>query len=206
MKTSNILIFVVLCTVISCTNPADKKKIKKLETKVAVLNSLTSELLAENDMLKENLSEYENEKAGAIKAEKERLEKLKKASQGLILDDKIQVVTVKTGFDPYHNTDNLWLPAITLMFKNISKGDINDFIEVRAVFINNTSGEQLAEDYEYLCTNSRPLITGTKKQITLQSSVGWYAVQNQNVSVKISIEDDPFKTYKIKNREFRGRI
>jgi hypothetical protein len=206
MKVLHVLSVAILLFAISCTNPADKKKIKELATENAILDSLKTELLAENKMLKENLSKYENEKAEEIQAEKERLEKLKKASQGLILNDKIQVVTVKTGFDPYHNTDNLWLPAITLMFKNISKGDINDFIKVRAVFIDNSSGEQLAEDYEYLCTSSRPLISGTKKQITLQSSVGWYAVQNQNVSVKISIEDDPFKTYKIKNTEFRGRI
>ncbi len=196
----------ILLFAVSCTNSADKKKIKELETENAILDSIKTELLTENEMLKENLSKYENEKAKEVRVEKERLEKLKKASQGLILNDKVQVVTIKTGFDPYHNKDNLWLPAITLMFKNISKGDINEFIKVRAVFINNSSGEQLAEDYEYLCTGSRPLVSGVKKQITLQSSVGWYAVQNQNASVKISIEDDAFKTYKIKNREFRGRI
>ncbi len=98
------------------------------------------------------------------------------------------------------------MPAITLMFKNISDGNISDFIKVRAVFIDNSTDEQLAEDYEYLCYDSKPIMTGTKKQITLQLSVGWYAVQNQNVSVKVSIQEEPLNVYKIKNREYRGRI
>lgn len=208
MKTKEIrILFIALLTIlISCSSPSDKQKILDLKEKVAVLDSIKLELISENENLKRNLLIYEDEKARETKEEKARLEKLKKVSQGLVLDDKVQVVTVKTGYDPYHNMDNLFLPAITLMFKNISNSDISDYIKVRAVFINNTSGEQIAEDYEYLCTNSAPLIAGIKKQITLQSSVGWYALRNQNVSVKISIEDDPFKTYKIKNREYRGRI
>lgn len=206
MKIIRILPLVLIFAVSSCTNPSDRKKINELESKVAKLDSLKNELLVENEMLKENLLQYESAEAEKNRIEKERLEKLRKASQGLVLDDKVQVITVKTGFDPYHNYDNLWLPSIAIMFQNISESDIDDFIEVRAVFINNTTGEQLAEDNTYLCSSSGPFISGTKKQIRLQSSVGWYAVQNQNVSVKISIEDDAFKTYKIKNEEFDGRI
>ena len=206
MKKISILFVLILMLFASCSNPADKKRIKELEEENALLDSIKNELLNENKTLKEELSKFEKEKAAAIEAEKERIEKLRKVSQGLILNDKVQIVTAQTGFDPYHNTDNLWLPAITLMFKNISNDDITDFIEIRAVFIDNSSGEQLSEDFDFLCTNSRPLVSGTKKQITLESSVGWYFVKNQNVSVKISINKEPFKTYKIINREFRGRI
>jgi len=206
MKIIRILPLVLIFAVSACTNPSDRKKIDELESKVAQLDSLKNELLAENEMLKENLLQYESEQAEKNRIEKERLEKLRKTSQGLILNDKVQVVTVKTGFDPYHNYDNLWLPTIAIMFQNISERDIIDFIKVRAVFIDNKTGEQIAEDHLYLCTSSRPFVSGTKKQISLKSSVGWYAVKNQNVSVKISIEDDAFKTYKVKNAEFDGRI
>ena len=182
-----------------CSSPEDKKKISELEEEV-------QNLITENDELREYLKEFETKNAQAIEAEKQRLEKLSKASQGLAYNDKIQVTTAMTGFDPYHNRDNLWLPTIALMFKNISNSNIRDYVEVRAVFIDSSNGEQLAEDFEYLCTGKRPFSKGTKKQISLSSSVGWYAVKNQNVTVKISIDKSPFKTYKIKNREFSGRI
>lgn len=202
MKMKNILVkFSPLLFLIFtfCSSPEDKKKIIKLTEEV-------ESLIAENEELREYLKEFEAEKAQAIESEKQRLEKLRKTSQGLAYNDKIQVITVMTGFDPYHNRDNLWLPTIALMFKNISNANITDYVEVRAVFINNSNGEQLAEDFEYLCTGTRPFSKDTKKQISLNSSIGWYAVQSQNISVKISIDKSPFKTYKIKNREFSGRI
>ena len=206
MRQITVILSFTIFTLLSCINPADKKKVKDLECKVVILDSIKNELLIENEELKKSLTKYEDEKSKTLNEENVRLEKLKETSQGLILNNKVQVVKVVTGFDPYHNQDNLWLPSIALMFNNISESDINDFIKVRAVFIDNSSGEQIAEDYEYLCTNSRPLTKGVKKQITLHSSFGWYAVQNQNVSVKISIEDEPFKTFKINNTEFSGRI
>ena len=128
MKIIRILPLVLIFAVSACTNPSDRKKIDELESKVAQLDSLKNELLAENEMLKENLLQYESEQAEKNRIEKERLEKLRKTSQGLILNDKVQVVTVKTGFDPYHNYDNLWLPTIAIMFQNISERDIIDFI------------------------------------------------------------------------------
>ena len=203
MKYVLLLLVIIL---VGCSSPEDKKKIKELEVEVLQLDSLKNELISENEELKERVMSFENIEAEANEKEKIRLDKLRQSSQGLVLDGKVQVVTVKTGFDPYHNSSDLFLPAISLMFKNISKTDINDFIKVRAVFIDNSNGEQIGEDYTYLSTSSKPFSVGTKKQITLKSSVGGSFVQKQNVSVKISIEDDAFKSFKIKNREYRGRI
>lgn len=175
-----------------CSNPNDKAKIKELSNKVAKLDSINNILL------------YEKEHKADI--EKQRLDSLKKMSQGLVLNGRIQVVNFATGFDPDHNNDGLWLPCVTLMFKNVSNDDLISFIKVRAVFINNTTSEQISEDYEFLCTDSRPFLSATKKQITLESKIGWYAIQNQDVSVRISIEKEQFKTYKIANQYFSGRI
>jgi hypothetical protein len=116
------------------------------------------------------------------------------------------VVNFETGFDPYHNSDGLWLPAIAIMFKNVSNEDISEIVEVKAIFINNTTAEQISEASTLLSASSKPFLTGTKKQITLQSSVGWTAVQDQNVSVKIMIENRKYKSFKISNQEFNGRI
>ncbi|MDD3773116.1 MAG: hypothetical protein PHC38_10745, partial [Weeksellaceae bacterium] len=131
--------------------------------------------------------------------------KQKNQSQGLLYNGSIKVVTTKTGFDPYNN-DKLWLPCITLMFENVSNNTIDEMIEIKAIFIDNSKKEQLSEDYQLLTTSSRPFISQTKKQITLKSNVGWYFVDKQDVSVHIFVDNVKYKTYKIKNEEFSGRI
>jgi len=162
-------------------------------------------LRAENDSLRNLLLVYQQKELQEKQNAKEAFEKEKKSSEGIILNGQIKVVKTASGFNPY-NSDNLWLPEITIMFKNISGSNIKDLIQVKGIFINNSTGEQISEATDFLCSSSGPFIKGTQKQISLKSSVGWTAGVNHNVSVIIYIEDEEFKTIKIKNREFTGRI
>lgn len=120
---------------------------------------------------------------------------------------KISIDQIQTGFDPY-NPDNLWLPTVAIEFKNNSDEDIKESAKVTAIFVDKIKGEQMATDFEYLSSDfgSDIFLGGTKKQITLKSTVGWYAVQSQNVIAKIYLNDSLIKTVKINNQEFNGRI
>lgn len=153
------------------------------------------QLLAENDSLKKMLAPIINQQ-----------QREKANSKGLVFNGKISIVKIETGFDPYHNSSNLWLPCVAIKFKNISNQDINDFIKVTTIFIDNSEGEQIGTDYSYLTTESKMLINGTTKQMKFSSSTGWYAVQNQNVTAKIYVDDELVKTLKVENREFDGMI
>ncbi len=61
----------MLTILISCASSEDKKTIEELKGQV-------DKLLAENENLRESLKKYEDKEVKAIKAEKERSEKLEK--------------------------------------------------------------------------------------------------------------------------------
>lgn len=152
-------------------------------------------LLAENDSLKKILEPITNQNHN---------ESTK--SNTVINNGKISIVKIETGYDPYHNTSNLWLPCIAIKFKNISNQDINDDIKITTIFIDNTEGEQIGSDFNYLSTNSEIFISGTTKQLTFSCYTGWYAIQNQDVKAKIYVNDKHIETLNIINREFDGMI
>jgi hypothetical protein len=133
-------------------------------------------------------------------------QKEKANSKGLIYFGKISIVEIETGFDPYHNSSDLWLPCVAIKFKNISNQDINDLIKVTTIFIDNSEGEQIGTDYNYLTSKTEMLICGTTKQMRFSGSTGWYGIQNQNVTAKIYIEDELVKSLKVNNKEFDGMI
>jgi hypothetical protein len=186
-----LLAYLLVVLLFECSSPKDRETITTLQI--------------ENDSLKNLLTKYQEHDLQNKQKNKDAFDKEKKNSLGLVLNDQIKVVKMDSGFDPY-NDDHLWLPEVTIMFKNITDKNIKALVEVKAIFINNTSGEQLGEAMDYLCSDSRPFIKGTQKQISLKSSVGWTAGVSHNVSVIIYVGDDEFKTVKIKNKEFSGRI
>ncbi len=118
---------------------------------------------------------------------------------------KLELSRAKTGYI-HSNYDALFLPAITLEFRNISNLDLTDRIVIKFVFINNKKSEQLYESTVVYCEKYRPLVGGLVKQVAIRSGIGWMSVQNQNVSVRLYINDDFWKQYKIKNIEYLGRI
>lgn len=123
------------------------------------------------------------------------------------LEQQISIVKVVTGFDP-NNSDNLWLPCLVIEFKNISSADIRSDIKVSAIFVDNNKDEQMSSDFQFLSSDfgSDLFLSGTKKQIKLNCTIGWYALQNQNVSAKIYLNDSLVRTVKIDDQEFDGMI
>jgi hypothetical protein len=194
-----LLYFLPLIALISCNDIStlenENEKLKKQLTEIKLENDSLVDIIRGLLILNEEL---ENKKQVEITKQKNQ-------TQGLLYNGSIKVVTTKTGYDPYNN-DKLWLPSITLMFENVSNNTIDDMIEIKAIFIDNSKKEQLSEDYQLLTTSSRPFISQTKKQITLKSNVGWYFVDKQDVSVHIFVDNVKYKTFKIKNEEFTGRI
>lgn len=187
-----VMLFAIIIT--SCQNnnkPQDVKETPEYR-----------QLLAENDSLKKMLEPIINQQ-----------QKEKANSKGIVYNGKISIIKIETGFDPYHNSSNLWLPCVAIKFKNISSQDISKLILVSAIFIDNSKGEQIGSSEISLVSSSDMFISGTTKQINLSSSIGWYAVQNQDVSVKIYMEDysnnskkELVQTLKISNAEFDGMI
>lgn len=130
----------------------------------------------------------------------------KNGSKILPPSEKLKIISIQTGYDPYHNMSNLFLPCIAVKFQNNSGKDINDFIKVTAIFIDNSKNEQIATEYSFLTSNSEPFLNGASKQIRLASERGWYAVQNQDISVKLYLGDELIKTLSVDKREFNGMI
>jgi len=179
---------IILTISISCSSAEDKKRITELE-----------EQIEKNDTRKNKIALV---KQKHLEEEQKLLEEKKE------ILSSIEVIKVMTGFDPYYSQQQgLWLPTITLMFKNTSSSEISDYIKVKAIFIDNSSGEQISDRSRYICTGTESILGGMKKQIPLRSKTGWYnGIGSKNISVKVYIEDDFFKSYKIKNEEFGGRI
>lgn len=183
MKTKHLKLFVVLIlSFFSCQN-------------VQQTSAEYTKLLVENDSLKKILEPFVKEQ-----------QKAKANSNGLAYDGQISIDKIETGFDPYHNSSDLWLPCVAIKFKNISNRDINDYVKVTAIFIDNSNAEQIGTEFIFLATPDKLLLSGTTKQITLSSSIGWSAVQNQSVTAKIYVNNELIKTLNIEKREFDGMI
>jgi TonB family protein len=140
----------------------------------------------------------------------EKQQKAKANSIGLIFNGKVSIVQIESGLDPTHNESHLWLPCVAIKFKNISNQDINDFIKVTVIFINNSNGEQIGTDSRYITTDM--FVSGTNKQLRFSSSIGWKVVSNRNITAKIYVhesynaKDKLVKTIKVNNKEFDGMI
>ena len=151
-------------------------------------------LLKENDSLKKVLDpNYENQETEMAN------------SEAVLYNDNISIVKIETGFDPYKQ-NNLWLPCIAIKFKNISNNDINDFLKVSTIFINNSTNEQIGSDVDFLTSRSDILTSGTTKQLKFHASIGWYGISSQDITAKIYFEGELIKTLKVDVREFDGLI
>jgi len=122
-----------------------------------------------------------------------------------VLSGRITIEKFVTGYNSYHIRSS-FLPTITLKLKNIGNKDLTEHITISAVFLDNKTGEQLDTDYQTISSSTQRFVSSATMQIQIRSSVGWHYLSEQDVSVKLYINDKYLKTVKIDNREFDGII
>ncbi|OJX28728.1 MAG: hypothetical protein BGO86_15570 [Chryseobacterium sp. 36-9] len=121
--------------------------------------------------------------------------------------ENLELVKIETGFYRYTDFNSgqiLFLPTVLSKWKNKSDNPISENMDFEAIFIDNNKNEELAADNEYFQGISDiPLEPNLSRQIKLQSSVGItndFAINNSNISCKITIDGMPYKTIKIQNK------
>lgn len=185
------VIFICTIILIALSNlSCDSKSVSKDITETPEYK----QLLAENDSLKRLLdpdnpqSQEQNDK------------------DQLLYNKRISIIEIKTGFNPYNNSEGLWLPCVAIKFKNVSKRDIKEMINISVIFIDNSSNEQIGTGNDFLALSNDYFLSGASKQCNFSSSIGWNGVNDQDVTAKIYFNDELIKTLKVDNMEFDGRI
>jgi hypothetical protein len=181
----------------SCNSQNSRLKSPNFQAEFDSLKSTNETLVLKNDSLMNALNTIKK-KYGLDKP-------VNNESDKLLLNFKLGLTKVKTGYI-VSDYENLFLPAVTLEFKNLSQNDLEDDVTLDAYFINNNTGEQLSTDFNFFTDKHTVLMGGMSKQVTLNSKIGWSAIQKQDISVRLYINKQFFKLYKIENTEYFGRL
>lgn len=197
MINSKTLFIAVLLSMYSCNSQNSALKSPDLQAKFDSLQYENKILAQKNDSLTSVLSSFKK-KNGLDK-------QINDESDKVLLKYKLALTRAKTGYF-VSDYENLFLPAITLEFKNLSQDDSKDDVLLDVYFINNKTGEQFSTDYNFFIDSHKILMGGLTKQVTLKSKIGWNAIQTQNISVRLYINNQFFKQYKIENTEYHGRF
>lgn len=120
--------------------------------------------------------------------------------------EQLELVEYKTGFYEYRDRDHyelLYQPIVIMKWKNISDEPLVESIKMKAVFIDNKKDEEWSNTSRYFHDYSdAPLQAGLSRQLDITSSVGftsYLGIENANISCQIFINDQFYKTVKIKN-------
>jgi hypothetical protein len=193
MLKSKIILLAVLLVMLSCNS----KNLPDLKTKYDGLKREYFKELKINDSLIQVLNSLKKEYG----LDKQVIDE----SEKLLSRYKLALTRVKTGYY-VSEFENLFLPAITLEFRNLSQNDFQDNVVLDVYFINNKTGEQISTDYNFFANSSTVLMGGLTKQVTLKSKIGWNVIPKQDISVRLYINNQFFKLYKIENTEYFGRL
>jgi len=113
----------------------------------------------------------------------------------------LEEVECKTGF----YISDLCTPIVIIKWKNASSEPISGSIEVKGIFIDNKKGEELYTDTNFFrYSMDPPLQSGLSKQFSLKSGIGYTSVAilaDADISCQIYVENELYKTIKIKNEE-----
>jgi len=134
--------------------------------------------------------------------EKRAIERKYNEAGQSILYGKIQIEKISTGF--LHRYSDIFAPCIALKIKNISNGELRENIKISSVFLDNKTGEQIADDYSYV----RTFIQDATMQIRMWSSTGFSisTINDKDISVRLYVNDKYLQTIKIQNIEFDGDV
>jgi len=120
--------------------------------------------------------------------------------------EKLDLVEYKTGFYEsvnYNRNEVFYLPMVIMKLKNTSDQALNERIEIEAIFINNSKGEEWSKSSNYFQGYSdAPLQPGISRQCALESDVGYFnlgGIYGANISCQILINKQLYKKVKIKN-------
>lgn len=120
--------------------------------------------------------------------------------------EKLECLKIKTGYYLSQSLYNsLFVPMVQMKWKNVHDEPLEKSIKIKAVFIDNNKGEEFGEGSDYLQGFSdAPLQPNLIRQSVVESGVGWTSiigVRNANISCQLYIEDELWKTLKIRNVE-----
>lgn len=178
-----------------------------INDEIAYLKAVNDSLKAELAYVAE-LNENIYQEREAVKQELSSLKKkynIRSQDGDPLTPLNLSMTRSKTGY-LWMNSDGLFLPAITIEFKNTSSEDLNTQVVLKYVFINKKTSEQIYENTRIFASSYETLVGGLTKQITESSDMGWYALKDQEVSVRIYINDTFWKEFSIETSTYEGRI
>jgi len=94
------------------------------------------------------------------------------------LDLGIGVLDIKTGYYP----SNLWYPSAIVKFQNNSNKNISEYLKAKAIFIDNSTNEQIGAHNKYLSTTNETFTKGTSLRKQFKSDLG-YRGSTQNLNI-----------------------
>lgn len=197
MSSSKTFMFAVMILMSSCNSQNSGLKSSNFQEEFDSLKKTNKTLVLKNDSLLKVLN--------SIKKEYGPDKQVTDESEKLLLAYKLQLTRDKTGYIA-SEYENLFLPAITLEFKNLTQNDISENITLDVYFINEITGEQISKDYSFFLDEHSKLMGGLTKQVTLKSSIGWSAVKNQKVSARLYLNDQFIRVFQIPPTEYLGRF
>ena len=214
MKSFILLFSAISILLLSCDSiPNDQESknnlvIDSLENEIKSLELLRDSLLQELvyvAQLNENIYQEREAALKELNALKKKYKIGSSSSSNPLAKYNLELTRSKTGY-VYSTPDALFLPAITLEFRNKTNVDLNERVYFKYLFVNKKTGEQLHESMETFCDSYSSLAGGLVKQITERSEVGWYAIRDQDVSVRVYIRDVFWKEFQIETSTYQGRI
>ncbi len=119
--------------------------------------------------------------------------------------ESLELVQYKTGYyeyNDYNKGERLYQPIVILKFKNISGKPLKEEVVVTGVFTSNNE-EWSQESFYFQRTWETPLQPDISRQLSVKSDVGWTnpaGVGRANISCKILINGEVYKTIKIANK------
>jgi len=118
--------------------------------------------------------------------------------------DQLKVKITRTGYFP----SNVWKPCVELSIQNITNSTIDDYVDLKVIFIDLDSGEILGNPTRKIISGYQPLSGGA----TISHSVfmpvygnegATNKMRDKNVKAEIYIEEGFVDEIRIENQNFR---
>lgn len=190
----NLTLILSLTTLLSCnsTQSNDESLTKQNDSLKKVLDSISKLKSVETINIQDGTG---SEKSSGVS---QKPNKENTTTQNIYYDGKIELVSCNSGYRHI----GMFVPTVSLQFKNISQDDIIKYVGVNVVYIDNKKDEQIGSIQRHLCGWTTKLFAaGTKMTLNFDNTKGWNSLNDQDVTAKIYFGDDLIKTIKVENSE-----